>query len=58
LFDDRELPQALQVDDIFLQSVEDCICSVFLVPDLALADNLVISRSSGTKALAALVFGR
>ncbi|KAM0902890.1 hypothetical protein ACQ4PT_019018 [Festuca glaucescens] len=58
LFEDREFPQALQVDDIFLQSVEDCIRSAFLEADLALADNLDVSRSSGTTALAALVFGR
>ena len=58
LFEDREFPQASQVDDIFLQSAEDCIRSAFLEADLALADSLDISRSSGTTALTALVFGR
>jgi len=58
LFEDREFPQSTQVDDVFVESVEDCIRSAFLEADLALADSLDISRSSGTTALAALVFGR
>ncbi|XP_062180421.1 probable protein phosphatase 2C 47 [Phragmites australis] len=58
LFEDSEFPQASQVDEIFLQSVENSVRRAFLQADLALADDLDISRSSGTTALAALVFGR
>ncbi|XP_062230627.1 probable protein phosphatase 2C 47 [Phragmites australis] len=58
LFEDSEFPQASQVDAIYLQSVENSVRRAFLQADLALADDLDISRSSGTTALTALVFGR
>uniref|UniRef100_A0A0A9DKU0 protein-serine/threonine phosphatase n=1 Tax=Arundo donax TaxID=35708 RepID=A0A0A9DKU0_ARUDO len=58
LFEDSEFPQAAQVDEIYLQSVEKSVRRAFLQADLALADDLDISRSSGTTALTALVFGR
>ncbi|XP_066366716.1 probable protein phosphatase 2C 47 [Miscanthus floridulus] len=58
LFEDSEFPQASQVDEMYLQSVESSVRRAFLQADLALADDLDISRSSGTTALTALVFGR
>ncbi|CAD6273050.1 unnamed protein product [Miscanthus lutarioriparius] len=58
LFEDSEFPQASQVDGMYLQSVESSVRRAFLQADLALADDLDISRSSGTTALTALVFGR
>uniref|UniRef100_A0A0E0PH61 protein-serine/threonine phosphatase n=1 Tax=Oryza rufipogon TaxID=4529 RepID=A0A0E0PH61_ORYRU len=58
LFEDSEFPQASQVDETYVQSVENSVRRAFLQADLALADDLDISRSSGTTALTALVFGR
>ncbi|PAN17106.1 hypothetical protein PAHAL_3G107800 [Panicum hallii] len=58
LFEDSEFPQASRVDELYLQSVENSVRRAFLQADLALADDLDISRSSGTTALTALVFGR
>ncbi|OEL33829.1 putative protein phosphatase 2C 47 [Dichanthelium oligosanthes] len=58
LFEDSEFPQASRVDEMYLQSVENSVRRAFLQADLALADDLDISRSSGTTALTALVFGR
>jgi protein phosphatase PTC2/3 len=58
LFEESEFPQASQVDEVYLESVESCVRRAFLQADLALADDLDISRSSGTTALTALVFGR
>ncbi|KAL5231496.1 hypothetical protein ABZP36_030272 [Zizania latifolia] len=58
LFEDSEFPQASQVDETFVQSVENSVRRAFLQADLALADDLDISRSSGTTALMAVVFGR
>jgi protein phosphatase 2C family protein 2/3 len=57
-FEDSEFPQALEEDESFYESVEKSIHNAFLSADLALADDLAISRSSGTTALAALIFGR
>ncbi|KAL6626314.1 hypothetical protein ACP70R_030040 [Stipagrostis hirtigluma subsp. patula] len=57
-FEDAEFPQASQEDEMFVESVEDSIRKAFLRADLALADDSVINRSSGTTALTALVLGR
>uniref|UniRef100_A0A0E0JHG1 protein-serine/threonine phosphatase n=1 Tax=Oryza punctata TaxID=4537 RepID=A0A0E0JHG1_ORYPU len=57
-FEDSEFPQALEEDESFYESVENSIRNAFLTADLSLADDLAISRSSGTTALAALIFGR
>lgn len=57
-FEDSEFPQASQEDEMFFESVENSIRKAFLNSDLALADDSVISRSSGTTALTALIFGR
>uniref|UniRef100_A0A0D9WCF5 protein-serine/threonine phosphatase n=1 Tax=Leersia perrieri TaxID=77586 RepID=A0A0D9WCF5_9ORYZ len=58
LFEDSEFPQASQVDETYVESVENSVRKAFLQADLAIADDLDISRSSGTTALTALVFGR
>ncbi|KAG8084435.1 hypothetical protein GUJ93_ZPchr0010g8412 [Zizania palustris] len=58
LFENSEFPQASQVDETFIQSVENSVRRAFLQADLALADDLDISHSSGTTALMAVVFGR
>jgi protein phosphatase 2C family protein 2/3 len=57
-FEDSEFPNAIQEDDFFSESVENSIRKAFLSADLALADDSLISRSSGTTALTALIFGR
>ncbi|XP_051224554.1 probable protein phosphatase 2C 2 [Lolium perenne] len=57
-FEDSEFPNAIEEDDFFSESVENAIRKGFLSADLALADDSVISRSSGTTALTALIFGR
>ncbi|KAG6518072.1 probable protein phosphatase 2C 2 [Zingiber officinale] len=58
LFEDANFPQATEADEIFVESVENSVRESFLNADLALADDSTISSSSGTTALAALVFGR
>ncbi|KQK04043.1 probable protein phosphatase 2C 2 isoform X2 [Brachypodium distachyon] len=57
-FEDSEFPEAVEEDELFFGSVENSIRKAFLNADLALADDSVISRSSGTTALTALIFGR
>lgn len=56
-FEDAEFPCA-QEDEMFSKSVEDSVRKAFLRADLALADDSLINRSSGTTALTALVLGR
>ncbi|XP_074582840.1 putative protein phosphatase 2C 2 [Curcuma longa] len=58
LFEDAKFPQATEADEIFVESVENSVRKSFLHADLALANDSTISSSSGTTALAALVFGR
>ncbi|KAL6850391.1 hypothetical protein ACP4OV_021018 [Aristida adscensionis] len=57
-FEEAGFPQASQEDDMFVESVESSIRKAFLRADLALADDSIINRSSGTTALTALVLGR
>jgi protein phosphatase 2C family protein 2/3 len=57
-FEDAEFPQASQDDKMFAESVEDSVRKAFLRADLALADDSLINRCSGTTALTALVIGR
>ncbi|CAO2203299.1 unnamed protein product [Urochloa humidicola] len=57
-FEDAEFPRASQEDEMFAESVEDSVRKAFLRADLALSDDSVINRSSGTTALTALVLGR
>ncbi|KAK8934653.1 putative protein phosphatase 2C 2 [Platanthera zijinensis] len=57
-FEDVEFPQAAEADNVFVDSVEKCVRKAFLLADLALADDYTISASSGTTALAVLIFGR
>ncbi|XXG80426.1 hypothetical protein AAC387_Pa09g1291 [Persea americana] len=56
-FEDADFPQAFEVDDAFLEEVENSIRKAFLQADLALADDCTISSSSGTTVLTALIFG-
>lgn len=56
-FEDADFPQAFEVDDAFLEKVENSIRKAFLQADLALADDCTISSSSGTTVLTALIFG-
>ncbi|XP_057963588.1 probable protein phosphatase 2C 49 [Malania oleifera] len=58
LFEDVDFPQTSLVDDIFQEEVENSLRKAFLLADLALADDCNVSSSSGTTALAALIFGR
>ncbi|GAB2298512.1 hypothetical protein Dimus_032575 [Dionaea muscipula] len=57
-FEDVNFPQASEVDELFLEEVEDSIKKAFLLADLSLADDCSVSSSSGTTALTALIFGR
>ncbi|KAA8549040.1 hypothetical protein F0562_000724 [Nyssa sinensis] len=57
-FEDVKFPQTSEVDDTFLEEVENSFRKAFLMADLALADDGSVSSSSGTTALTALVLGR
>lgn len=58
-FEDVDFPKTSELDDdIFLESVENCLRKAFLRADSALADDDSISTSSGTTALTALILGR
>nr|AAC36698.1 protein phosphatase-2C [Mesembryanthemum crystallinum] len=57
-FEDVSFPEASELDEIFLEGVENCLRRAFFLADLALADDCSISTSSGTTALTALVLGR
>ncbi|KNA19599.1 hypothetical protein SOVF_059960 [Spinacia oleracea] len=57
-FEDVNFPESSELNDLFLEGVEDCLRKAFLLADLALSDDCSISTSSGTTALTALVLGR
>ncbi|KAF3949809.1 hypothetical protein CMV_024361 [Castanea mollissima] len=57
LFEDVNFPQASEVNDIFLEEVENSVRKAFLLADQALADDRSVSSSSGTTALTAMIFG-
>lgn len=57
-FEDVKFPESSELDEIFLEGVEDCLRKAFLLADLALAGDDTISTSSGTTALTALILGR
>ncbi|GLT49331.1 hypothetical protein SLA2020_228950 [Shorea laevis] len=57
-FEDVNFPRTCEVDDIFLEGVENSLMKAFLSADLALADDCSVSSSSGTTAITALIFGR
>ncbi|XP_050237226.1 probable protein phosphatase 2C 2 [Mercurialis annua] len=57
-FEDVKFPQAHEVDNIFLEEVENSLQKSFLLADLSLADDSSVSSSSGTTALTAFIFGR
>ena len=57
-FEDVSFPQTSEVDNVFLEEVEDSLRKAFLLADSALADDCSVNSSSGTTALTALIFGR
>ncbi|KAJ9696761.1 hypothetical protein PVL29_008795 [Vitis rotundifolia] len=57
-FEDANFPPTSEVNDVFLEGVENSVRKAFLLADLALADDSGVSSSSGTTALTALIFGR
>ncbi|KAL3648147.1 hypothetical protein CASFOL_009115 [Castilleja foliolosa] len=57
-FKDADLPQASEINDVFLMEVEESLRKGYLLADMGLADDLTVSSSSGTTALTALVIGR
>jgi protein phosphatase 2C family protein 2/3 len=57
-FEDANFPQTSEVDNIFLEEVENSLRKAFHLADLALADDCSVNTSSGTTALTAFVFGR
>ncbi|XP_062143859.1 probable protein phosphatase 2C 49 isoform X2 [Alnus glutinosa] len=58
LFEDVNFPQTSEVDDVYLEGVENSLRKTFLMADQALADDCSVSSSSGTTAITALIFGR
>ncbi|XP_023874840.1 probable protein phosphatase 2C 49 isoform X2 [Quercus suber] len=58
LFEDVNFPQASEVNDVFLEEVENSVRKAFLLADQALADDHSVSCSTGTTALTAMIFGR
>lgn len=57
-FEDVNFPQTSEVDNIFLQEVENSLRKAFLLADSAMADDCSVNTSSGTTALTAMIFGR
>ncbi|KAL1341241.1 hypothetical protein HN51_027726 [Arachis hypogaea] len=57
-FEDGSFPQTSEVDNVFLEEVENSLRKAFLSADSALADDCSVNTSSGTTALTALVLGR
>jgi len=58
VFEDVNFPQTSEVDDVYLEGVENSLRKAFLMADQALANDCSVSSSSGTTAITALVFGR
>ncbi|KAL1216221.1 putative protein phosphatase 2C 49 [Cardamine amara subsp. amara] len=57
-FEDDTFPQTSEVNSVYVEEVKSSLRNAFLQADLALAEDGSISSSSGTTALAALIFGR
>ncbi|OIW07043.1 hypothetical protein TanjilG_02677 [Lupinus angustifolius] len=57
-FEDASFPQTSEVDNVFLQELQNSLTKVFLLADSALADECSVNTSSGTTALTAFIFGR
>lgn len=57
-FEDADMPQTFDIDDIFLAELENSHRKAFLLADLALADEQSVTSMCGTTALTALVLGR
>uniref|UniRef100_A0A6N2MWP1 protein-serine/threonine phosphatase n=1 Tax=Salix viminalis TaxID=40686 RepID=A0A6N2MWP1_SALVM len=57
-FEDVDLPQTSDIDDIFLKELINSHKKAFLLADRALADESIVDSSCGTTALTALVLGR
>ncbi|CAF1843051.1 unnamed protein product [Brassica napus] len=57
-FEDDKFPQTSEVNSVYVEEVKSSLRNAFLQADLALAEEGSISSSSGTTALAALIFGR
>ncbi|MBA0645212.1 hypothetical protein Goklo_013337, partial [Gossypium klotzschianum] len=57
-FEDVDFPRTCEVDDVFMEGVENSLSKSFLLADLALADDCTVNSSSGTTALVAMIFGR
>ncbi|KVH89654.1 probable protein phosphatase 2C 47 [Cynara cardunculus var. scolymus] len=57
-FIDSDLPQTADIDELFLEKLENSHCKAFLQADQALADECSIRDDCGTTALTALILGR
>lgn len=57
-FQDVDFTKTAEVSDSFLQEVENSIRKGYILADLALADDINVSSSTGTTALTALILGR
>ncbi|XP_010518408.1 PREDICTED: probable protein phosphatase 2C 49 [Camelina sativa] len=57
-FEDHKFPQTSEVNSFYVEQVKRSLRNAFLQADLDLAEDRSIGSSSGTTALAALIFGR
>ncbi|PSR92473.1 Protein like [Actinidia chinensis var. chinensis] len=57
-FEDANLPQASDIDELFLEMLEGSHRKAFLLADQALAEECSVPVSCGTTALTALILGR
>ncbi|KAM7484931.1 hypothetical protein LguiA_000940 [Lonicera macranthoides] len=57
-FEEADLPKASDIDDAFMQDLQNSHRKAFLLADQALADDISVDQSCGTTALTALVLGK
>ncbi|XP_047334117.1 probable protein phosphatase 2C 13 [Impatiens glandulifera] len=57
-FEDMDMPQTSEIDELFLKKLEVCHQKAFLSADRALSDEQISPSSCGTTALTALILGR
>ncbi|XP_021765240.1 probable protein phosphatase 2C 47 [Chenopodium quinoa] len=57
-FEDVKFPEYSELNDLYLQEVENCLRNAFLLADLAIFEDSSISSRTGTTALTALILGR
>lgn len=58
IFEEADFPTSAEVDKSFIAEVMSWTERAYLAADKALADDCGVSRSTGTTALTAFIFGR